>query len=208
MLIGFAEERLPRLARIDVAALLHRAIHEQRIGRAIDVAVLDEEPPPGELVLEERACAGLILRLHVDSGERDGDLRAVAIDDDRLSIDRPDEADHARAGGRCNEEGDEEDECGENACDSIHGSVCGADTRRAFTRNRRAFNVEGRKIANGTPLAQVAHMESMKTVVTRDPIKWAGIAAASGLGLGFIGRYLRYRARVKKRPQLYVIEGC
>ena len=42
----------------------------------------------------------------------------------------------------------------------------------------------------------------------RDPVKWAAIAAAAGLGLGFIGRYLRYRAKVRKRPQLYVIEGC
>jgi hypothetical protein len=42
----------------------------------------------------------------------------------------------------------------------------------------------------------------------RDPMKWAAIAAAAGLGLGFIGRYLRYRAKVRKRPQLYVIEGC
>ncbi|HJW96505.1 MAG TPA: hypothetical protein VJ901_23040 [Thermoanaerobaculia bacterium] len=50
-------------------------------------------------------------------------------------------------------------------------------------------------------------IETIKAAVHKDPIKWAGIAAASGLGLGFIGRYLRYRARVKKRP-LYVIEAC
>ena len=42
----------------------------------------------------------------------------------------------------------------------------------------------------------------------RDPVKWAAIAAAAGLGLGFVGRYLRYRAKVRKRPQLYIIEGC
>jgi hypothetical protein len=51
-------------------------------------------------------------------------------------------------------------------------------------------------------------MENIKVAVHRDPIKWAGIAAASGLGLGFLGRYLRYRAKVRKRPQLYVIEAC
>jgi len=39
----------------------------------------------------------------------------------------------------------------------------------------------------------------------RDPVKWAGIAAAAGLALGLFGRYLRYRAKVKKQP-LIVIE--
>ena len=66
--------------------------------------------------------------------------------------------------------------------------------------------MEGRKIANGTPLAQVPRMD-IKAEVHKDPIKWAGIAAAGGLGLGFLGRYLRYRARVKKRA-LFVIESC
>ena len=51
-------------------------------------------------------------------------------------------------------------------------------------------------------------MENIRDAMRRDPMKWAGIAAASGLGLGFLGRYLRYRARVRKRPQLFVIEGC
>ena len=49
-------------------------------------------------------------------------------------------------------------------------------------------------------------MESIKIAMRRDPFKWAGIAAAGGLGLGFLGRYLRYRATVRKRPQLFVIE--
>ncbi len=39
-----------------------------------------------------------------------------------------------------------------------------------------------------------------------DPLKWGGIAAAAGLGLGLLGRYLRYRAKVKKRPAFYIIE--
>ena len=51
-------------------------------------------------------------------------------------------------------------------------------------------------------------MENFRDALRRDPMKWAGIAAAGGLGLGFLGRYLRYRARVRKRPQLFVIEGC
>jgi hypothetical protein len=47
----------------------------------------------------------------------------------------------------------------------------------------------------------------IKAAVHKDPFKWAGLAAAGGLGLGFLGRYLRYRARMKKRP-LFVIENC
>ena len=52
-------------------------------------------------------------------------------------------------------------------------------------------------------------MEMMDTVqqeLRRDPMKWAGVAAGGGLGLGLLGRYLRHRARARKRPRLFVIE--
>ena len=50
-------------------------------------------------------------------------------------------------------------------------------------------------------------MENILNAVHRDPIKWAGIAAAGSFALGLVGRYLRYRAKVRKRPQLFVIEA-
>jgi hypothetical protein len=64
-------------------------------------------------VLQKRARRGLLLRRNADSVERNRDLHAVAFDDDGLTVDGADKADHARAGAR----GDEENE---NACDSIH----------------------------------------------------------------------------------------
>ena len=74
------------------------------------------------------------------------------------------------------------------------------------------FLSSGREVEAAALHPQVSKVDRLKSEVQgerhRDPIKWAAIAAAAGLGLGFMGRYLRYRAKVKKRPQLYVIEGC
>ena len=58
-------------------------------------------------------------------------------------------------------------------------------------------------------MEQISNLKNeVQDELHRDPMKWTAIAAAAGLSLGFVGRYLRYRARVRKRPQLYVIEGC
>jgi hypothetical protein len=71
----------------------------------------------------------------------------------------------------------------------------------------RGYEVE--PAALHSPVSKVARLKSnVQGQLHRDPVKWAGIAAATGLGIGFLGRYLRYRAKVRKRPQLYVIEGC
>ncbi|HEX6087102.1 MAG TPA: hypothetical protein VF266_21405 [Thermoanaerobaculia bacterium] len=55
--------------------------------------------------------------------------------------------------------------------------------------------------------AQVTKMnDSMKT----NPMKWAGIAAGAGFGLGLIGRVAHWRSRQRNRmPDLVIIEsGC
>ncbi len=49
---------------------------------------------------------------------------------------------------------------------------------------------------------------NLQNEMRSDPIKWGGIAAAAGFGLGLLGRYLRYRAKVKKRPAFYIIEDA
>ena len=74
------------------------------------------------------------------------------------------------------------------------------------------FFSSGREVEAAAAFPQPSKVDRLKTDVQRqlhrDPVKWAAIAAAAGLGLGFLGRYLRYRAKVRKRPQLYIIEGC
>ena len=63
--------------------------------------------------------------------------------------------------------------------------------------------------ASFPPVSKVDRLKAdVQRQLHRDPVKWAAIAAAAGLSLGFLGRYLRYRAKVRKRPQLYIIEGC
>ena len=55
--------------------------------------------------------------------------------------------------------------------------------------------------------AQVTKMnDSMKT----NPMKWAGIAAGAGFGLGLIGRVAHWRSKQRNRmPDLVIIEsGC
>jgi hypothetical protein len=44
----------------------------------------------------------------------------------------------------------------------------------------------------------------MQSSMRTNPMKWAGIAAASGFGLGLISRIAH--ARKKQRPMLIVIE--
>ncbi|MFZ2493134.1 MAG: hypothetical protein WA208_16755 [Thermoanaerobaculia bacterium] len=45
--------------------------------------------------------------------------------------------------------------------------------------------------------------DSMRT----EPMKWAGIAAGSGLVLGLLGRYAHWRS-TRPTPQVVVIESC
>ena len=53
--------------------------------------------------------------------------------------------------------------------------------------------------------SQVTRMnDSMRT----SPMKWAGIAAASGFGIGLIGRIARWRTRQRRiTPDLVIIES-
>jgi hypothetical protein len=40
------------------------------------------------------------------------------------------------------------------------------------------------------------------------PAKWAGIAVGTGLGIGFIGRFLQRRAQNRRMPAIVIIEAC
>jgi len=109
-------------------------------------------------VLEKRARRGLLLRRNADSVERDRDLLAVALDDDGLTVGGADEADHARARARRDEEDDE------NAYDSIHVCAlvlthdgpsriqCGGaeDSTVTTLRNRRMSSLSGRSSNTGS----------------------------------------------------------
>jgi len=50
-------------------------------------------------------------------------------------------------------------------------------------------------------------MTNMQHDMRVNPMKWAGIAGASGMALGLIGRYMHWRAK-RRMPQLIIIDAC
>ena len=125
----------------DVAALPHLAIDEQSVGRSVDVVAFDQQPGARQRVVEELARRGLMLGRYADSGQGDRDLRSVAIDDDRLSVDGADEADHAGVcGGR---EEEDEGEMDEDACDSIHSAFA------VLTHGGRSRGIDAHSVWRG-----------------------------------------------------------
>lgn len=48
----------------------------------------------------------------------------------------------------------------------------------------------------------------VRTSMARQPMKWAGIAAASGLAIGLAGRYLQWRSESREiAPTLVIVES-
>ena len=50
-------------------------------------------------------------------------------------------------------------------------------------------------------------MNDMQHSMRENPIKWAGIAAGSGMALGLLGRFMQWRAS-RRTPDLIVIRAC
>jgi len=61
-------------------------------------------------------------------------------------------------------------------------------------------------------LKSKAEMEltSLRDDVRTNPIKWAGISAGAGMGIGLVSRWMHHRAKVNARrvPQIVIIESC
>src|SRR5438270_12684440 len=83
--IDFTEHA--HLRRRRVRAVRQLAIDEERVGRAVDVAVLDVDVRAGQLLSEVIARGLFILGRNGDVGEMNDLRTADALDDDRAAVD-------------------------------------------------------------------------------------------------------------------------
>jgi len=54
---------------------------------------------------------------------------------------------------------------------------------------------------------RVAKVSSARVALRENPIKWAGIAAATALGAGLAGRFLRNRSLNRRTPAILIIDA-
>ncbi|HVG23544.1 MAG TPA: hypothetical protein VND45_05275 [Thermoanaerobaculia bacterium] len=82
---------------------------------------------------------------------------------------------------------------------------------------QRVVHERGTAVKGSLATAQLSMRDGATTHVTKmndsmrtNPMLWAGIAAASGFGIGLIGRYASWRNRQRRMiPELVIIEsGC
>jgi ElaB/YqjD/DUF883 family membrane-anchored ribosome-binding protein len=75
------------------------------------------------------------------------------------------------------------------------------------TRSRAKVNDARAAVAGLKPRVNALTMKANDNLRS-DPTKWTGIAAAAGLGVGLIGRFLHHRAHHRRVPAVVIIEAA
>lgn len=63
-------------------------------------------------------------------------------------------------------------------------------------------------VKSGARTKVTAANDRLLGTLRASPVKWAGIAAGAGFGLGLIGRLVRYRMKSRGLPDVVVIDAC
>jgi hypothetical protein len=64
------------------------------------------------------------------------------------------------------------------------------------------------RMTSGSPGWKENIAANVRGKLRGNPARWAGIAAAAGLGAGLLGRLLRHRARRRRGPTIVIIEAA
>jgi len=79
--------------------------------------------------------------------------------------------------------------------------------RQIQTRSRAKVNDARVAVAALKPKVNALTLKATGNLRS-NPTKWAGIAAASGLGVGLLGRFLQHRAQNRRLPAIVIIEAA